>query len=180
MLTHKLKSTADEYDRLLSDLFQNSFSAQKNERLASSISDAEFFSGAAELDLRKQESFKNWGNILSINSRTGEKPDSGYLKERKDVYELEEYFDQNLAPRMKLKFESRINSSALYSMALEVLSNMFHCSIAFQHQSAFHTRLAQILSRGGLPCGWRGEYPEGDIVVLPLTTKIITSEQASG
>ena len=165
MLTHELKSTADEYNRLLSGLFQNSFSAQENERLTSSISDAEFFSGAEELD------FKNWRNILSINSRTGEKPDSGYLTERKDVYELEAYFDQNLAPRMKLKFESRINSSSLYSMALEVLSNMYHCSIAFRHQSAFHTRLAQILSRGGLPCGWRGEYPEGDIIVFAMNSQ---------
>jgi len=77
------------------------------------------------------------------------------------------FFDEHLAPVITSKLKAAGLDDALLSVvAWDVVSYMQELNYADVRRPAFFQKLWQAYREGRFPCGWSGEYPKGELIVL--------------
>ncbi len=150
-------------------LFSKEFKPVEGERVIESASDAEIFASDQEVDFIKGKEFQGWTGILEEHARSGEVMDVVEASAGKmDPDELERVFRCAVSPVLRSKYDENQSSDTLYDVLCGELYNIYTGLVLFDAQSDFHQRMLDIFQRSGMPCGWRGVYPSGSMLVYPL------------
>ncbi|WP_152601925.1 MULTISPECIES: hypothetical protein [Burkholderia] len=140
---------------------------RKGEVLVTNEKDAEIFACDQDVDVIKGGEYQYWTGILENNSRTIEQMDLQDSLDLGDEFSLNisEIFDGELMSALISKGEEFGVSSSI----VDVICGNFYIFLVnktfFDEQLPLADRMYEIYQGGGIPCGWKGEFPDGEILI---------------
>ncbi|ENU23798.1 hypothetical protein F993_01952 [Acinetobacter proteolyticus] len=170
MLENKIYETSNLLKKIIQDdLFIKKFMAYENEIIIESPNEAEIFATDQDVDINKGCDYQYWTMILEDEARTDEIIDYLTAMNFYDVLTLIDanYYDliENFLEKEYYKLHS---NSALYDVLCGELYNVFVTNIIFTDQNLLHRKMMNSFMRGGMICGWKGRYPDGQALIFPL------------
>ncbi|WP_152601973.1 hypothetical protein [Burkholderia paludis] len=140
---------------------------RKGEVIVTNEKDAEIFACDQDVDVIKGGEYQCWTNILENNSRAVEQMDLQDGLGLGDEFSLNIYeiFDGKLMPALISKGKEFEVSGSI----VDVICGNFYIFLVnktfFDEQLPLADRMYEIYQGGGIPCGWKGGFPEGEILV---------------
>lgn len=128
--------------------------------------DAIVFATDQDVDYLKGIEYQYWTHILEDQDTTY------YLLQSKNRFldqgEFMTVFDDYYNQLNTILFErcKKLNFSKFLTDCLSAeFYNIFVSHLIFDELPDFSKRLLFVLEQGGFPCGWKGEFPEGKMIV---------------
>ncbi|MCR6476090.1 hypothetical protein NU688_07975 [Variovorax sp. ZS18.2.2] len=165
-----LENKAQELFELIeSDKFlAGKYLAKQNEIVIKNPDDAVIFACDQDVDIVKGEEYQYWTNILENHARTEERVDEkenlGLNREFNDL--SEKIFDEKIMSAINEKAEALGIPEPLIDVIVGNFLIFLMNRVLLREQSSFDESLYSVYEKGGVPCGWKGEYPEGSMLVF--------------
>ncbi len=148
-------------EKFLSGSYHNT-----SEIIISDQDDAITFATDQDVDYLKGADYRDWTHIL-------EDQDSVYkLLQSKNRFQGEEDFMaiyNKHYEKLNIILFDVCRTVNLSNFLMDCLSaqfyNIFSSSIIYDELPSFSKKLLLVLENGGFPCGWKGDFPEGQLIV---------------
>ncbi|MCR6476085.1 hypothetical protein NU688_07950 [Variovorax sp. ZS18.2.2] len=168
-----LEKKADELLELINGpiFLARNYCAAGNEILVSDADDAVIFACDQDVDIIKGVEYQYWTNLLENHARTGdqlEKEESlGLGREFKAL--SEKIFNEKIIPAISGKGKKLDLPESLIDVAVGNFYIFLMNRVLLEEQSYFDEYLYVVYQKGGIPCGWKGSYPEGSMLVFSVS-----------
>jgi hypothetical protein len=163
----KLRANGSRFMELIQSpqFFMGEYIAQPNEIVIHDETEAIDFATDQDIDLNKGSEYQYWTGIQEMNDRGAGYAEAKQLKLGKEFDSLLDSISKKITTALIQKGENTGIPSQLVDWACAdfylFLSNM----TLFERQTKFHQSLYKVYENGGIPCGWKGEFPDGKLLV---------------
>lgn len=144
------------------------YHAESNEIVIKNPDDAVIFACDQDVDIIKGEEYQYWTNILENHARTDDRVDEkeslGLSREFNDF--SEKVFNEKIMSAINKKAEALGIPESLIDVVVGNFFIFLMNRVLLDEQSSFDEVLYAVYEKGGIPCGWKGEYPEGSMLVF--------------
>lgn len=118
-----------------------------------------------EIDVNKGPEYNYWVGLQEDNDRGGGFDEIKQLQLGDEFTYLNDELCRNIVEAIKRKGKSEKTPSPLIDWACADFCGFLIQMTMFDEQSAFHQKLYHAYENGGIPCGWKGEFPDGCLLV---------------
>jgi hypothetical protein len=145
--------------------FMGGYVAQADEIVIHDEQDAIDYATDQDVDLHKGSEYRYWTEIQEMNDRGAGYDQTKRLQLGNDFDHLLSNTSKKITNALIRRGEKEKVPSPLIDWACTdfylFLSNM----TLFVEQSRFHRALYRAYENGGIPCGWKGNFPAGYLLV---------------
>jgi hypothetical protein len=169
------KILEDKTQELLELIDGNKFLAGKyrakpDEIVIKNPDDAVVFACDQDVDVIKGEEYQYWTNILENHARTDDRVDEkenlGLGREFNDL--SEKIYNEKIMSAINKKAEALNIPESLVDVIIGNFFIFLMNRVLLNEQSSLDKSLYAVYEGGGVPCGWKGEYPEGRMLVFSI------------
>ena len=186
MLEIYLKKIKEECNNLLqlinSDIFlSGTYKINKDQILIKDIEIASICMTDQDVDYKVDKSYECWGTIIELNSNNYQALEKYFNDDEVNIFrEKKEKADKIIMQQLNNKF---IKISLIDNRMQDAIINdicLFLFEKIFSNISQISKLMLEIYQNGGIPCGWKGIYPKGFILIHNYirTKAIIIDEEA--
>ena len=159
------------FEKLLNTINSNVFmngliDSVKGAEIVSDIEEAVYYSTDQDV-ADKGLGIKYWTEILEYNTDileasrvTIELPDQG-----RELVQFTSFLSLELVKKIKENLSIKNFPNEIMGVVSENFGTFFIEYSYFEKLHPFSEKLLDIYKLGGFPCGWRGEFPEGKILI---------------
>lgn len=145
-----------------------SYQAGSDEIVVNDPDDAITFACDQDVDVIKGEEYQYWTNLLENHARTGEQMDKeeelGLGREFNKISET--IYNERIISAINEKAESLEIPDSLIDVICGNFYNFLMNEVLLEEQSSFDKSLYDVYKKGGIPCGWKGSYPDGSMLIF--------------
>jgi hypothetical protein len=130
------------------------------------------------IDLNKGSEYQYWTGIQEMNNRGNAAHEkTKRLRLGIDFDLLADNISKGITNAISKKGENEKISSPLIDVTCADFYLFLLNMTLFERQSKFHRSLYHAFENGGIPCGWKGEFPKGSLLVYSRKSMTVELDQ---
>ena len=170
----KLRANGNKLMELIQSpqFFMGGYIAQPNEMVTHAETEAIDYATDQDIDLNKGIEYQYWVGIQEMNDRGNESyKKAKRLKLGEEFVSLRGNIGKEITSALIQKGEEVKIASPLVDWACTDFYLFLLNMTIFESQSEFHQSLYNVYKNGGIPCGWKGDFPDGELLVYSKQPK---------
>ncbi len=178
---NRLKNASDELMRLFTSeaLFNGRYRPLSSEILIHDAELAVFYATSQDVDYKLEsikrgdysvqdaldEKYQYWTNILERHDKFYSEIISQIEMERANFNGLLDSKCKEILQAIEFHQNTNNVPEDLISVTAGILEPVLTQKVFENELSEFHNNLLRVYSCGGIPCGWKGDFPKGSLLV---------------
>jgi hypothetical protein len=170
----KLRANGNNLMELIGSpqFFMGGYIALPNEIVIYDEAEAIEYATDQDIDLNKGIEYQYWVGIQEMNDRGNASHEKRKdLKLGKEFTRLLESISTEHTNALSQKGREVKIASPLVDWACGDFYLFLLNMTIFESQSEFHQSLYNVYKNGGIPCGWKGDFPDGELLVYSKQPK---------